>query len=550
MSTSTLSVEKSAGTEAIMTETASSVTDTPSTIQQPENKKRNPDWKAQNKKKREKGKTQSKHRAWWPDNGPNEEASRESQKPHAGSFANPEMRALFGVTIDDREAHSEDHEKRASPMPEVAQPINDLQDDAVASGSDMVASSEERRFKKRVAMLLGYVGTRYGGFQMNENQRTIQAELELALFRAKFIGASNFGYTHKYGWSTSGRTDKGVHACAQVVSLKIELTAATASNEIIRDRINDCLPPDIRIFDVAKVTKSFCAHTQRDCVRYQYLIPSFMLVHPTKLREWFVQEECAAADGTISKQRVLSDPLSADEIQRVKSHLRDHRASPNQLKCLREALQAYEGTHYFHNYSKGVKSSEGRAQRYVVSFVVEDPVLFESTDGSGSTEWIPTQVIGQSFLLHQIRKMISMAVDVARGAATMQVLERALSRDFEVNLNVAPAQGLYLDMSFYEAYNNRIPADYDVLEWSDEGNRAVYERWKSFRHDVIMKHGKPMHRVHFLRLPFCSYLFVLITRCYQLSMKKSEMEILCHTCTTRSISMTIKGSIMSETAAR
>jgi tRNA U38,U39,U40 pseudouridine synthase TruA len=91
------------------------------------------------------------------------------------------------------------------------------------------------------------------------------------------------------------------------------------------------------------------------------------LVHPTNPREAFAHSSRAVADGSISKQRVLSDPLSADEIQRVMSHLRDHGGLTNQLKCLREALQAYEGTHYFHYYSKGVKSSEGRALIYVVS---------------------------------------------------------------------------------------------------------------------------------------------------------------------------------------
>jgi tRNA U38,U39,U40 pseudouridine synthase TruA len=70
-----------------------------------------------------------------------------------------------------------------------------------------------------------------------------------------------------------------------------------------------------------------------------------------------------------------------------------------------------------------------------------------------------------------------MAVNVARGTTTRQVLKQAPSRDHEVNINVAPVQGLYLDMSFYAAYNNRIPAYCDMLEWSDEGNMVVYERF-------------------------------------------------------------------------
>ena len=45
----------------------------------------------------------------------------------------------------------------------------------------------------------------------------------------------------------------------------------------------------------------------------------------------------------------------------------------------------------------------------------------------GGLEWIPTQVVGQSFLLHQIRKMTSLAIDVARGCASLETIQQALS---------------------------------------------------------------------------------------------------------------------------
>jgi tRNA U38,U39,U40 pseudouridine synthase TruA len=85
----------------------------------------------------------------------------------------------------------------------------------------VIFSQEERTIKKQVAIFLG-------GLQKNENRCTIHAELEPG---TPFIDC---------------RTDKGVHACAPVVSLKIELTAATATNETMHNRINDCLPPNIQ----------------------------------------------------------------------------------------------------------------------------------------------------------------------------------------------------------------------------------------------------------------------------------------------------------------
>lgn len=50
----------------------------------------------------------------------------------------------------------------------------------------------------------------------NKGAKTIEAELELALYLAGSISKDNFGNPRKVSWSRSGRTDKGVHAAAQV----------------------------------------------------------------------------------------------------------------------------------------------------------------------------------------------------------------------------------------------------------------------------------------------------------------------------------------------
>lgn len=44
----------------------------------------------------------------------------------------------------------------------------------------------------------------------------MEAELELALYLAGAMSKDNFGNPRKVSWSRSGRTDKGVHAAAQV----------------------------------------------------------------------------------------------------------------------------------------------------------------------------------------------------------------------------------------------------------------------------------------------------------------------------------------------
>jgi tRNA U38,U39,U40 pseudouridine synthase TruA len=68
----------------------------------------------------------------------------------------------------------------------------------------------------RFRMTVEYAGTRYSGWQIQKNARTIQGELERAVREA--TGAREI---ETYG---SGRTDAGVHALAQVAHLDLQTT--------------------------------------------------------------------------------------------------------------------------------------------------------------------------------------------------------------------------------------------------------------------------------------------------------------------------------------
>jgi tRNA pseudouridine38-40 synthase len=443
--------------------------------------------------------------------------------PHEGSFANPAMRQQFQIewTVDDQAK-----EDKTVGVGGVDDQEKDNDDDPEREETNTTSSTATTTKKRKVALLVGFLGTKYGGFQVNMEQRTIQATLELALYRAGLIHGSNFGRPHKYTWSTSARTDKGVHACAQVCSLKLELLSTDEDDddddeddddknqkkqhgknnkkkaakhqqqqcsgggtlESVRLRVQQHLPPDIGILDVLRCTRNFCAKTQRDRVRYSYMIPSF-LFHP-EIRSIFT-EEGIPLDGREDAARA---PLSTLEVQALQRRLGSYRSTPDQRASLQAALSSYQGTHSFHNFTKGVKPGQATANRYILEFTVEDPVLVGSASGENANddnrqqqqphqeqqdpqaaamEWIPTYVIGQSFLLHQIRKMISLAIDVARGAAPLSVVTtHALHRKKEMRVSLAPAQGLFLEMSYFMGYNRRKrqqPASRGLpdLDWSN-----------------------------------------------------------------------------------
>jgi tRNA pseudouridine38-40 synthase len=113
----------------------------------------------------------------------------------------------------------------------------------------------------RFKITIEYAGTRYSGWQIQKNARTIQGELDRAV-RA-VTRRRDF---ELYG---SGRTDAGVHALGQIAHLDV---STPLGDEPLRQRLNDELPADINILEVERVPHRF--HARHDAVgrRYVYQI--------------------------------------------------------------------------------------------------------------------------------------------------------------------------------------------------------------------------------------------------------------------------------------
>jgi tRNA pseudouridine38-40 synthase len=131
----------------------------------------------------------------------------------------------------------------------------------------------------RLKLTIEYAGTRYSGWQIQNNAKTVQGEIERAIRTA--TGESQF---ELYG---SGRTDAGVHALAQIAHLDIHVTTPP---EPLRRRINDELPADINILRVEKVPHKF--HARHDAVGRSYLYQvSRRRTAFAKPFVWWVKEE-------------------------------------------------------------------------------------------------------------------------------------------------------------------------------------------------------------------------------------------------------------------
>jgi tRNA pseudouridine38-40 synthase len=110
----------------------------------------------------------------------------------------------------------------------------------------------------RFKLVIEYAGTRYSGWQIQKNARTVQGEIDRAI--REISGRREF---ELYG---SGRTDAGVHALAQVAHLELYTSLVP---EMLHRRLNDELPADIHIRSVERAPHRF--HARHDAVSRTYL---------------------------------------------------------------------------------------------------------------------------------------------------------------------------------------------------------------------------------------------------------------------------------------
>ncbi|KAK7895121.1 tRNA pseudouridine synthase 1 [Exophiala xenobiotica] len=141
--------------------------------------------------------------------------------------------------------------------------------------SDEVLAAEERRPKRKVAVLIGYAGTGYRGMQFTHEHKTIEGDLFQAFVAAGAISKANADDPKKSSFVRCARTDKGVHAAGNVISLKL-----IVEDEDIVKKINDNLAPQIRVWGFERTINSFSAYQLVDSRIYEYLIPTHSSLPP------------------------------------------------------------------------------------------------------------------------------------------------------------------------------------------------------------------------------------------------------------------------------
>ena len=306
--------------------------------------------------------------------------------------------------------------------------------------------------KKKWAVNFGYVGSAYQGLQINPGADSVEKHLERALFLAGGIAECNWGCLHKLQWSRTARTDRGVHAVMQCCAMKL-LIAPNSRPQFI-ENVNSLLPSDIRVHAIARTTKNFNSKLSCSGRQYEYLLPTYLLqdkdIILTELQTAFEQQgpliDVARSGGYADAG---SDRfLGPTGLGVIRQKLMTFRIDTERLEVVRKALRCFEGTKSYHNFTTGKTPTDANAKRYITSFLCSDPFV----DPLTQTDWLIFSIVGQSFLLNQIRKMVGMVVEVASGKTSLQVAEASLTA-VKVEIPMAPGVGLYLDELYFKAYN-------------------------------------------------------------------------------------------------
>ncbi|KEG03576.1 tRNA pseudouridine38-40 synthase [Plasmodium vinckei vinckei] len=290
--------------------------------------------------------------------------------------------------------------------------------------------------------------------------------------------------------------------------------------------LNSNLPNDIKCFDIYKVTKSFDARKFCSFRLYEYLFPTYVLspvqVVPkyekifndcVKSIDEYVENDKEAKkkkketekgkgkkyyeenankidkpdeenDNKIDKpdeenankidkpdeeNKVESKKtngkawgLEAEDIFTIKDEKTD--LTDDELNNLFEIFSNYRGYHNFHCFTKN--NIDTTTFRYIKYFDVSTVKLYDHN-------FISIRILGQSFLMHQIRKMITLAVETFRNATSKNSIYYSLNTKNYIPILLFPPDGLMLVCPYFNSYNEKVCNPPDTLQICFDENEEI-----------------------------------------------------------------------------
>lgn len=236
---------------------------------------------------------------------------------------------------------------------------------------------------------LEYDGTRYSGWQKQQNAKTIQGAIIKAV--SEIFGSDTFDF------QGSGRTDSGVHALCQVAHLEVKSMLAP---EILKLKLNDLLPHDINILEIEKAKPTF--HARHDATARSYIYQ-------------------------ISRRRTA---FGKNYVWWIKDKL--------DFNAMTEASKLFVGMHDFSSFAEEDKEDKSKK------------VLIDNINLKESGDVILIRIQGSHFIWKMVRRITGVLVEIGRKKKSINDVYLYLNKfSNEPARFTAPPSGLFLENVFY-----------------------------------------------------------------------------------------------------
>lgn len=238
---------------------------------------------------------------------------------------------------------------------------------------------------KNIKLTISFDGSDFHGFQRQLDKRTVQEELEDAIYKVT---------KQRVNIIPCGRTDSGVHAYKHIVNFRIE---SSLPGESFKYKLRKYLPDDIAIISSEEVSFEFHARFDAKSKTYRYVICS------------------------------EDYPFYRNHKTYVKYDL--------DINKIKEGAKKLEGVHDYRAFIKWAdyKKEDVNSIRSIDKIEIienKEDIYFEFT--------------GQSFLHNQIRIMSGLLIDIGRGFRNISYIDEIFEGKVKRAAKTYGPQGLYL----------------------------------------------------------------------------------------------------------
>ncbi len=272
---------------------------------------------------------------------------------------------------------------------------------------EAAAKSEQDAMDATLVVKLGYRGEAFCGFAEQPGQRTVAGELRRAL---------ETSLRRPIELVCAGRTDAGVHAISQFVSVPVRREELPASGQGLLRSLVALTPDDLSVSELYLAPEGFSARFDAQSRAYRYRI-------------------CAGSSRPV---------MAYDHSWWYKGGL--------DVEAMNAAAQLLVGEHDFKSFCKAISAVDKPTCRFVESLAVHE------VEEAGE-KLVCIDIRGNAFLHNMVRTIAGTLVEVGRGHRKPEWVAEVLAAcDRKAAGPCAPAKGLcFVDVDYGAA---------DLVKWS------------------------------------------------------------------------------------